>query len=277
MKNIFLYLFACLLLISCGGDDEENISQEEIDKALAISNYNPIILETGGIKLTEFTDFPAFSDVSTSISSQNQTFKLGINKIEFKNELFNLGQKTAEEAKHNARINEGGQYLGILTPSGEVSKVISYDFETDILKGTNLFLCYLSRSYDLSLKNKNASFLFKVNADPSGCFSETNLADTVVALLQPRGSYEPTIQDKILFDFYLKNIDLSNGNFVELTIDKSVFKITKWAPFWISGLAQGTHSVKIDLKNKEGKSIKGIMPNQLSSVITLNRVEIFSE
>lgn len=277
MKNIFLYLFACLLLISCGGDDEENISQEEIDKALAISNYNPIILETGGIKLTEFTDFPTFSDVTTKISSQNQTFKLGINKIEFKNELFNLGQKTAEEEKHNVRLNEGGQYLGILTPSGEVTKVISSDFETDILKGTNLFLCYLSRSYDVSLKNKEASFLFKVNADPSGCFSETNLADTVVALLQPRGSYEPTIQNKILFDFYLKNVDLSNGNFVELTIDKSVFKITKWAPFWISGLTQGTHSVKIDLKNKEGKSIKGIMPNQLSSVITLNRVEIFSE
>ncbi len=277
MKNIFLYLFVSVLLVSCGGNNEENISQEEIDAALLISNYNPIILERGGIKLTEFTDFPPFSDVETKISTQNQTFKLGINKIEFKNELFNLGQKTAEESKHNARLNEGGQYLGVLKPNGELKKVITSDFETDVLKGNNLFFGYLSRSYDLSLKGENASFLFKINADPSGCFSETDLSDTVVALLQPRGSFEPTRQDKILFDFYLKNIDLSDGKYIDLKIDKIEFKITKWAPFWISGLSKGKHEIKIDLKTKDGQSIKGIMPNQLTSIIDLKRVEIFSE
>lgn len=277
MKNLFLFCITALFLFSCGGNDEENISQEEIDAALAISNYNPIVLETGGIKLTEFTDFPPFDDVGTKISTQNQTFKLGINKIEFENALFNLGQKTAEEDMHGVRLNESGQYLGVLKPNGDVLKVIQSDFETDVLKGKNLFFCYLSRSYDLSLKNRNSSFLFKINADPAGCFSETNLSDTVVALLQPRGDFEPILQDKVLFDFYLKNVDLTDGKYVELSIDKVVFKIKKWAPFWISGLTQGKHLIKIDLKTKDGKSIEGIMPNQRSTVINLKSVEIFNE
>lgn len=277
MKNFFLYFLAIFSLISCDGNDEENLPQEEIDAALAISNYNPIILERGGIKLTEFTDFPPFLDIETKISTQNQTFKQGLNKIEFESRLFNLGQKTAEEEKHNSRVNEGGQYLGVLKPSGEVVKVISSDFETDVQKGDNLFLCFLSRSYDLSLKTKKSSFLFKINADPSGCFSETDLSDTVVALLQPRGDFEPTNQDKILFDFFLKNVDLKDGKYVDLSIDDVAFKITKWAPFWISGLSKGEHEIKIDLKTKDGKSIKGIMPKQLSHTITLKRVEVFSK
>jgi hypothetical protein len=277
MKKILIFFTALFFLSSCGSIDEENISQEEIDQVIAISNYSPIILERGGLKLIEFDDFPPFKDVETKIATQNQTFKMGLNEIEFKNKFFNLGEKTVEEKIHRARLNEGGQYLGVLTLNKPLKKVVYGHFETEIEKGNNLFFCYLSRSYDLSVKNKNASFLFKINADPSGCFSETELSDTVIALLQPRGTYSPSQGEDILFDFFLKNISLTNGDYISLNIDEIEFKLTKWVPFWIQGLKSGDHRISIEFKTKGNKSIKGIMPNQLSTIISVKEVNLFSE
>ena len=154
--------------------------------------------------------------------------------------------------------------------------MISGQFETDVQQGENIYLCYLSRSYDLSIKNPNASFIFKINADPSGCFSETNLSDTVIALLQPRGNFTLNNRNNILLDFYLKNIAIGDG-YIALTIDNIEFKLTKWAPFWISGLDLGKHKVSIELKDKDGKSIKGIMPNQQSVIFKINEVDFFDE
>ncbi|MAW65114.1 MAG: hypothetical protein CMD18_02855 [Flavobacteriales bacterium] len=277
MKKVIIFFSGLFFLFSCGSSDEENIPQEEIDKVIAISNYSPIILERGGLKLIEFNDFPPFNDVETKIATQNQTFKMGSNKIEFKNKFFNLGEKTVEEKIHRARLNEGGQYLGVLSLNKPLKKVIQGHFETEVEKGNNLFFCYLSRSYDLSVKNKNASFLFKINADPSGCFSETELSDTVIALLQPRGIYSPNKDEDILFDFFLKNISLSDGDYISLKIDEVEFKLTKWVPFWIQGLKSGNHKIAIEFKTKENKSIKGIMPNQLSTIISVKEVNLFSE
>ena len=277
MKNLIISFSALIFLFSCGSRNEENIPQEEIDKAIAISNYSPIILERGGLKLIEFDDFPPFNDVETKIATQNQTFKMGFNKIEFKNKFFNLGEKTVEEKSHKARLNEGGQYLGVLSLKKPLKKIIQGYFETEIKKGDNLFFCYLSRSYDLSVKNKNASFLFKINADPSGCFSETELSDTVIALLQPRGTYSSNQGEDILFDFFLKNISLSEGDYISLKIDEVEFRLTKWVPFWIQGLKSGNHKVSVEFKTKDNKIITGIMPNQLSTIIRVESANLFSE
>jgi len=277
MKNLIIFFNGLFLLFSCGSIDEENISQEEMKKAVAISDYSPIILERGGIKLVEFIDFPPFSDVETKIATQNQIFKMGTNKIEFKNKFFNLGEKTVEEKEHGARLNEIGQYLGVLSLQNPLQKVVRGHFETEIEKGDNLFFCFLSRSYDLSIKNKNASFLFKINADPSGCFSETELSDTVIALLQPRGTFTTGQGENILLDFFMKNISLSDGDYISLEIDKVEFKLTTWVPFWIQGLKPGNHKISIDFKTKDNKTIKGIMPNQLSSEINIESVNLFSD
>jgi hypothetical protein len=277
MSKVIVVFSGLFFLFSCGSSDEGNIPQEEIDKAITISNYSPIILERGGLKLLEFNDFPPFNDVETKIATQNQTFKMGLNKIEFRNKFFNLGEKTAEEKIHRARLNEGGQYLGVLSLNNPLKKVIQGYFETEIEKGDNYFFCYLSRSYDLSVKNKNASFLFKINADSSGCFSETELSDTVIAILQPRGSFSPHQGEDILFDFFLKNISLRDGDYISLKIDEVEFKLTKWLPFWIKGLKSGDHKISIEFRTKNNKSIKGIMPNQLSTIISVKAVNLFSD
>ena len=62
-----------------------------------------------------------------------------MNNIEFNNTYFNLGEKTAEETVHGARLNEGGQYLGVLSPQGTLKKVINNQFVTDVKKGENIF------------------------------------------------------------------------------------------------------------------------------------------
>ena len=62
-----------------------------------------------------------------------------------------------------------------------------------------------------------------------------------------------------------------------LTIDNVEFKLNKWAPFWISGLEVGEHKISIDLKDKNGKTVKGIMPKQQTSIFKLKEVDFFVE
>lgn len=276
MKNLLYFFFACVL-VSCGSDDRDNVDPKLIEAAKALADYNPIILERNGIKLTEFTDFPPLTDVKTMVTTQNQTFKMGVNNVEFRNTYFNLSERTAEEKKHGLHLFEGGQFLGVLKANNVQEKIIGNAVEVDVSKGDNFYLCYLSRSYNLSLKNSNASFLFKINADPSGCYSETNLNDTVIALLEPRGEIKKATSNQILLDFYLKNITLNNGNYVVVSIDGTEFTINKWAPFVVSGLKTGEHTVSLVFKTKEGKTIEGLMPKQLQQNFTIVEPSLFDE
>lgn len=276
MKNL-LYTIVAFVLVACSGDDRDNVDPKLIEAAKALADYNPIILERNGIKLTEFTDYPPLSDVKTMVTTQNQTFKMGVNNVEFSNTYFNLSERTAEEKKHGLNLFEGGQFLGVLKTNNVQQKVIGSAVEVDVSKGDNFYLCYLSRSYNLSLKNKNASFLFKINADPSGCYSETNLSDTVIALLEPRGEIKKVKSEHILLDFYLKNISLNNGNYVVVNIDGTEFTLNKWAPFIVSGLKTGKHTVSLIFKTKDGKTIEGLMPKQLQQSFTIVEPSVFDE
>lgn len=277
IKYIYL-LFISIALVGCGENENENISPEEIAKAKKIGSYSPIILERKGIKLTELYNIPQFSDVSVSLQSNNQNLKLGENKLEFKTELFNMGESTAAENDHGVKLNEQGQFLGVIRNNKAFSKNYGKDFTAEVENGENYFLCFLSRSYNASLKHDAASFLFKVTADTNGCYSETGLSDTAYGMIEPRGSYVGVETERLILDFYLKNIELSNnGNYAVITIDQLDFKINKWATYIVRGLKLGDHKISIQVYNKKGEKINSILENQCSTEFTLKTLSVIEE
>lgn len=266
-------------MLGCVGDEELEFSDEKMNEAKKIGNYSAIVLERGGIKLTEVFNIPRFKDIEVGLEINNQRFSLGSSKIEFKTKNFNLGQQTIDQDVHKVRNEERGQYLSVVRNNGPVAKQFGNNIETNLKYGDNYFLCFLNRSYDISLKVPKASFLFKINATPSGCSSNTNVKDTIAYVInQPSGVYTGLETSKILFDFYLKNVSIGkNGNYAILRINKTEFKLDKWAPYWVTGLPKGKHIFSIEIFNKDGKKINSVFANQCVSRIELKTIDLFAE
>ena len=272
-------IFSILFLLGCVGDEEFELSSEKINEAKKISNYSAIVLEREGIKLTEVFNIPPFATIEVGLQADNQRFNLGKNKIEFKSKNFNLGQQTVDQDKHIVRNEKRGQYLSVVKNNGPIIKNFESNIEANLKSGENYFLCFLNRSYDISLKAPKASFLLRIDANSSGCSSNTNVKDSIAYVInQPAGIYKALETNKILFDFYLKNVSLgNNGNYAVLRINNTEFKLNKWSPYWVTGLANGKHTFSIEIFNKDGKKINSVFPNQCTSRIELKTIDLFAE
>lgn len=275
----YLYIISSFLfLMSCGGSDDEDIDQEQLNAAIKQANYSPIILERKGIKLTEIYNIPQFNNVTVSLETNKQRFKLGENQIEFKSEYFNLGQNTVNGKDFNLPHESRGQYLGLITNSGEMTNIYANSIASEIDTGSNLYLGFLSRSYDISLKTDSASFLANITATDNGISYNGKLTDTAYVLTQPKGIYTDIAKEKIIIDFYLKNISIgSNGNYAVITIDDIDFKISKWSAYSMSGLKNGKHLIKLAVFDKKGKKINSLFPGQCESIIELKNINLFEE
>ena len=279
MVKYISIIFSVFFLLSCVGDDQFELSEEKTNEANKIGNYSGIVLEREGIKLTEVFNIPRFKTIEVGLEADHQRFNLGRNKIEFKSKNFNLGQRTIDQDIHKVRNEKRGQYLSVVRNNGPAVKQFGSNIEASLKIGENYFLCFLNRSYDISLKAPKASFLFKINANSSGCSFNTNVTDSIAYVInQPSGIYAGLEMNKILFDFYLKNVSIGkNGNYAVLSINKIKFKLNKWTPFWVTGLTKGKHTFSVEIFNKDGKKINSVFPNQCTSRIELKTIDLFAE
>ena len=279
MVKYLSLIFSIIFLLGCVGDEELELSNEKIKEAKKIGNYSAIVLEREGIKLTEVFNIPKFKTIEVGLEADNQRFNLGVNKIEFKSKNFNLGQRTIDQDIHKVRNEKRGQYLAVVRNNGPAVKQFGSNIEASLKIGENYFLCFLNRSYDISLKVPKAAFLFKINANSSGCSSNTNVTDSIAYVInQPSGVYTGLETNKILFDFYLKNVSIGkNGNYAVLSINEIQFKLNKLAPFWVTGLTKGKHTFNVEIFNKDGKKINSVFPNQCTSRIELKTIDLFAE
>ncbi len=90
---------------------------------------------------------------------------------------------------------------------------------------------------------------------------------------RPKGEYKGADADAVMIDFWLANAKLSadGGEYkVRYTIDADAPKmIEKWAPIWISGLTAGSHKVKLELIDKDGKPVENGGYNTTTRDITV--------
>jgi len=75
---------------------------------------------------------------------------------------------------------------------------------------------------------------------------------------RPKGDYVGNDTKNVLLDFYVYNTTLSEtGDKVRATINGNTFMINNWAPQFIQNAPMGTMKVKLELLDKDGKSISG--------------------
>ncbi|MFM7021436.1 MAG: hypothetical protein ACKOXB_00545 [Flavobacteriales bacterium] len=269
----YLVLALCFALTACGGEEEATEKMVE-DAPLnnQLQEKKLIILSKNGILLTEFNDFPVFSDAELNlISPKNGKARMGKNDFEFEVKKFPLMTRTAEEDKTGLKTEKEGQHIKFIY-SGHLPKITnSSAIEENLSPGENYIFAVLSRSYNLSVHAAEKGFLMsKISILDNSSKIETAKGSHMVPI-SPVGEYPYEKSKKILLDFFLVNTQLSEkGNYVLVTIDDTEFIIRKWAPFMIEGLEPGMHSVSFKLMDASNKLIPGPF-NDLGKIeFTLN-------
>lgn len=97
-------------------------------------------------------------------------------------------------------------------------------------------------------------------------------AKPLLTYSRPKGEYKGADADPIMIDFWLSNGKLQGdgGEYrVKYSVDGGEAKyIDKWSPIWLSGWANGTHNVKLELVDKVGNLVDNGGYNSTTREIT---------
>lgn len=240
---------------------EEQPKEEPKEETIINDSTALAVLESNGITLTEVKS-PEFPETKLGLTEPEggSSLEEGIIPFSFSVEggEYTLGTQT-EDAEVKGCSNSGkGQHIHLILNNEPYSAHYEPEFEKELDAGSYVALAFISRSYHESLKHDGAAVLTQFSVGGAEV-EDFDLSGEHLFYSRPKGSYEGEAVNKVMLDFYLVNTQISEeGNFVQVTLDgETVFKITKWVPYFMEGLALGDHTIKIELMNAEGNAVEG--------------------
>lgn len=100
-------------------------------------------------------------------------------------------------------------------------------------------------------------------------------AKPLLTYSRPKGEYKGADADPIMIDFWLMNARLQGdgGDYrVRYSVDGGEASfLDKWEPIWLSGWINGTHSVKLELVDKDGNVVDNGGYNSTTREITISK------
>lgn len=273
MKRLFIstITMAALVLSSCSSNETTETSTDNISEETNTETpVEKIQMEANGIKLVEVVGSPEFPDTKLSLKSPTAQDEIEVGKVDFEFSVtggdYTLGSQTADATTKSCANSGKGQHIHLILNNApyQASYDSNYTTSNDLEAGNYAALAFISRSYHESLKHKDAYVLtqFKVGEEE---MDEIDLEAPHLFYSRPKGQYAAEDVQNVMLDFYLVNTEISeNGNYVQVTINDSTnFKITKWAPYFIEGLALGTNKIEIQLFDQDGHFIEGPFNREL--------------
>ena len=124
-----------------------------------------------------------------------------------------------------------------------------------------------------TMANANTSAAPEGKDMQSSTAGAVDKAKPLLTYSRPKGDYKGADADAIMIDFWLLNAKLSGdgGEYkVRYSVDGGEAKmIEKWQPIWLSGWANGKHTVKLELVDKDGKPVDNGGYNSTTREITV--------
>ncbi len=140
-------------------------------------------------------------------------------------------------------------------------KILSFPIPFTLDRGQHVIRCFPAFSYGESLKGKGCFqsrvFYYQdqakskaINFDPDKPFLTYN---------EPQGHYSVKKTGPVLLDFYITNCQLSEDGYkVRFSVNNHIIQeLTEWVPYAIYGLKKGTHKIKLELLDSNGKNVPG--------------------
>jgi hypothetical protein len=214
-----------------------------------------------GITLTELYSPESFENASLKLTGQPTSEELDSNKMHLKFELNNyeLGKQSDMTGLKSCANSAQGQHIHFIVDNEPYLAEYKSEFTESVKPGFHTVLCFLSRSYHESVKNKNAYVIENIITGTeryTARYANRDLTKPLLFYSRPKGEYVGADAQSVMLDFYLVNCDLSETGYkVKAEINGTEFMITKWAPYFMEGLPMGDNTIKLTLLDANGQIV----------------------
>ena len=217
-------------------------------------NAEPVWLQVKveGYPIGADSQFDRANEVATS--KQGQTIHIVVDNLPY----FAVSEPALDP------FNEAGWYYET-----------NYKFEipTTLGDGEHTVRAFLARSYGESLKGKDTFFTstFFIGKKME---SKVDFSTPFLTYNEPSNHIYLVEGTPVLLDFLVSNCELSggtDGHKVRLTIDKKATRtLTSWQPYYLYGLKEGKHTVRLELLDPDGNLVSGPF-NDVEQTITVHK------
>jgi len=243
----FVVFVGLLVLAGCGGGGGDGDGDVQIQKG----ERSPAI-EGASARITAPTDSAVGDSASVDVTIEADSFETGVQtETERAEEIANSGN-----GQHFHVIVDNRPYLA------NYEAGTPFDLGT-LEPGAHTVVAFPSRSYHESVKGRDAYDMvnFYVQAD-SGSFM-LGPKEPAIIYSRPKGRYRREAAKKIMLDFYLHNVELSEDGYrarYTITDDEgsevASITLTEWVPAFVTGL-DGTYEVNLKLIGSDGNVVPG--------------------
>ena len=249
-----LVLLALLGLTACQNGESETTEEQSTEEEAT---------EEMAYTLTPFSESTAYPNaVMESMSFANGQFDFTMSNYE-------LGIQTPDAGTKMCANSDKGQHIHLIVDTQPYAAKYEASFPYEIEDGEHYLLAFLSRSYHESIKNGTADIAQKVTIENNTITSREDVEAPMLFYSRPKGTYVGKANtEKVMLDFFLKNVDLGDEYMVKAQINDEVHMIDTWQPYYIEGLPMGETLITLTLVDKEGNKVDTPL-NPVSRKITL--------
>ena len=185
---------------------------------------------------------------------------------------FQLGTQTDTIRAQELSNSPKGQHVHLIVDNKPYIAVYEQGQPVNVGKlgpGTHTLFVFPSRSYHESVKSPTAFDIINFDiVSPERSNVITRDTPSII-YSRPKGTYKGEDAKEIMLDFYLNDVELSQGgNFARYSISKNndvggssgniyTIDIHEWKPSFIRGLSSGIYSVTLELLDSNGNLIPG--------------------
>ncbi len=258
MKHLFKpMLFASGLFLLAGltacnqnktsSSSQDSLAADTLQEKLSIAPFE------------EANDFPNAKLTLTNVKTEDAGDSVKVT-FDYNVANFELTKMTEDEHAHHSANSKDGQHIHFIMDNKPYVALYKPTHTVTLAKNSeHNLLSFLSRSYHLSLKHDAASVLVRFKIDKDGRYEK--LADPKEPMLfysRPKGEYKGKDTENVLLDFYVKNAIISPQDYkVKVSVADTSFTVDKWQPYFINGVTAGDLKIKIELVDKDDKTVNG--------------------
>lgn len=236
-------VFGLLLLTGCGGGNGVQIQKGERSPAI----------EGASAQVTAPDDSVVVDSAGVDVTIEAKNFETGV-------------QTETDRAEKIANSGNGQHFHVIVDNQPYMANYEAGEpFDLGNLEpGAHTLVAFPSRSYHESVKGREAYDLVNFYVqEESGEFMLGSMGPAII-YSRPKGSYSGAGAERIMLDFYLHNVKLSEDGYkARYTImdeegnDVASITLTEWAPAFVTGLESGTYEVNLQLIGSDGNVVPG--------------------
>ena len=241
-KNIYwlIILLINTLLIACGGNSDA-------DTPTSSPSNTP----------TEIKLLPCKETFFSSIEKARlQNYTYTNNKAMFTPQGIRLGGiHDALNTTGTPKKTKKGIHLHLNLNNKEHFLSNENVFDCPVADGSYKLYAFIANSSYESIKIPHAILGKQVEIKGGQLVKSSNLPNIDIIYNAPRGDYQ--LGEPILVDFSLWETTIAEGgNSVRITLNNGTsFEVNEWKPYYLEGVSEGTHTLKLELLDKQGKQI----------------------